>query len=249
MAYERHPVIEALPRITGKALDELRESIAKNGVLVPVVVWNGMLIDGRHRHDIAEELGIPLPTRQFDGTEEEAIAHSWALNGPRRHMTPSQRAMVAAKLLPLFEDAAARRQQAGTLVSNDTKGRAREQAAKATDASPTQVARAKKVLDEGSPELQQAVEDGTIPVSTAATVAGLAEADQQAILEAYESGSKEAGREQIKRTQASLPKPKATEKKRALSALGVVTRFLEKRGLFKRYEGVLQRLRSEIRAS
>lgn len=42
---------------------ELRGSIAAVGCLNPVLIWQGMVIDGRRRHRICEELGIVPPMR------------------------------------------------------------------------------------------------------------------------------------------------------------------------------------------
>lgn len=87
----------------------------------------------------------------------------------------SQRALVGAKIKPLFEDEAKKRQLA-TQNNNAAKavvanlpqqvetGKAREQAAQAVNVSPRSVENASKVLREGTPELVQAVETGHVAV-------------------------------------------------------------------------------------
>ena len=42
---------------------ELRDSIAVAGCVDPVLIWLGVIIDGRRRHRICEELGIVPPMR------------------------------------------------------------------------------------------------------------------------------------------------------------------------------------------
>ena len=44
---------------------ELRDSIAAAGCVDPVLFWQGMVIDGRRRHQICEELGIIPPIVVF----------------------------------------------------------------------------------------------------------------------------------------------------------------------------------------
>jgi len=51
-----------MPDLDPKTLEELRESIRDNGVVVPVVVDEfGNVLDGHHRKAIAGELGIDYP--------------------------------------------------------------------------------------------------------------------------------------------------------------------------------------------
>lgn len=93
---------DTVPVITGKfqvmpppTLDEYRalvESIADNGVQVPVLVCeNGDVIDGHYRRYIADKLGIDCPTRTFTGTDHQKIDLAYKLNISRRHLTQKVR--------------------------------------------------------------------------------------------------------------------------------------------------------------
>src|SRR3954451_24492284 len=69
-----HPIAELFPRIEGEQYEQVRASIARQGVLDPILVTpEGEIIDGRHRAEIAAELGIPCPREVFVGTEEEML--------------------------------------------------------------------------------------------------------------------------------------------------------------------------------
>jgi hypothetical protein len=59
------------------------------------------LIDGRHRRRACDELGIPCAAREWRGDESEIISFVVSVNLRRRHLSESQRAMVAAKLATL----------------------------------------------------------------------------------------------------------------------------------------------------
>jgi len=65
-----------------------------------LILWNGLVIDGRHRVEICKELDVQPPLRVVEGTEAQAMALAWSLNQDRRHMTMEQKAMAAARLLP-----------------------------------------------------------------------------------------------------------------------------------------------------
>lgn len=104
--------------MTSTEFNDLLESIHRVGQLSPVVVDGGMILEGRHRAEAVEMLraqGIPieLQTVQWEPTEScstpsEYIAN---VNLHRRHLTPDQRAIMAAAVVPHIERERAERQQ------------------------------------------------------------------------------------------------------------------------------------------
>jgi hypothetical protein len=64
----------------------------------PAVVWEGKIIDGRHRQAACVKAGVPFQYREFHGDYDAAREWVIAKNFNRRHMTPSQRAMMVASL-------------------------------------------------------------------------------------------------------------------------------------------------------
>lgn len=79
---------------------QLVESIKTEGLLEPIVVWQGKIVDGRHRHLACKEARVKpeytyLPENwSFDKVKDRVVA----LNVLRRHLTTGQRALVAAAL-------------------------------------------------------------------------------------------------------------------------------------------------------
>lgn len=69
--------------------EALKADIAKRGVLVPVEVdEDGNILDGFHRTEIAQELGIEAPTIVRSGWSEEAkVEHAIKINMLRRHLS------------------------------------------------------------------------------------------------------------------------------------------------------------------
>ena len=96
-SYEFHPIAGIFPFIEGDKFDELVADVKANGVLEPVVLFEGLILDGRNRYKAAQKAGVSFATRTFEGDEIQAIDHVWSLNYTRRHMTPSQGAMADAK--------------------------------------------------------------------------------------------------------------------------------------------------------
>jgi len=97
---ETHPYAELLPLMTAHEFADLKESIELDGLQVPVTLFGGKLLDGRNRRQACIELGIAVRAVEFAGTEAQALTHVLTANQYHREMTTSQRAAVAATLLP-----------------------------------------------------------------------------------------------------------------------------------------------------
>lgn len=87
-----------LPELTAEEYTGLERDIVKHGILSPIIVWNGVIVDGHNRYAIAQAHIFPdaaIPTKEiaFDG---KAQAIEWIINNQksRRNLTKSQ--LVAA---------------------------------------------------------------------------------------------------------------------------------------------------------
>ena len=100
----RYTSVVTLPPLPPDQFAALRDNIAVNGVLAPILVdSNGprrKIIDGNYRKAIAEELGYDCPELVHAGLdEEEKRTLARALNLARRHFsTEEKRAVVADQL-------------------------------------------------------------------------------------------------------------------------------------------------------
>lgn len=169
-----HPIADIFPRMFTEDFAALRDDIAAYGVREPVWTWNKQLIDGRHRLLACEELGIKCPTREYQGTEAELVPFVLSLNLKRRHLDTSQRAMVAAALAKLPHGGDRRSDQAANLPLET-----QATAASLLNVGERSVRAAKTVIEEGVPELKEAVERGEVSVAAAEKVAKLPKAEQR----------------------------------------------------------------------
>lgn len=81
---------------------DLSEDIAANGVMVPIVLdGEGRILDGHHRFQIAESLGIDCPFTIVEiENDEQGRSIAYRLNAHRRHATREQkRAALERSLL------------------------------------------------------------------------------------------------------------------------------------------------------
>ena len=109
------------PPLTAAEDEALRRSMTEDGYIpaFPILVsagpaCEGQIIDGFNRTRICEELGIE-PVRIFHPCQTELEFHILQIkaNLERRQLTTSQRALLAVRLLPLYEERAAERMRAG----------------------------------------------------------------------------------------------------------------------------------------
>lgn len=178
-----HPVADIFPRMSAYEFGALRDDIKSNGQREPIWTWRGQVIDGRHRAQACEELGISTLSREYEGDEMSLVGFVVSLNLHRRHLDESQRAMVAGKLANLKHG---QRSDA----SIDASAVTQRQAAELLNVSRPSVQRAREVIDNGAPELVAAVERGDVSVSAAATAATLPPDEQREVVAEIEAGEK-----------------------------------------------------------
>lgn len=98
-----------MPDLEAEAYRALKEDIAENGIIVPVTVDdNGHIIDGYHRWQAAEELGIEdedRPVRVRDGlSEQEKRSLAYRLNMQRRQVDQqSKKELIKQRLNELID--------------------------------------------------------------------------------------------------------------------------------------------------
>lgn len=90
---------QTMPPLSQDDADALERSIRTHGMQVPIIVdENGDVIDGHHRKEIADRLGIECPTiHELGKTEAEKVALSISLNLDRRQLTREQRREIIAR--------------------------------------------------------------------------------------------------------------------------------------------------------
>lgn len=104
-----HPACKLFPPIAESELQDLADDIAANGLRNPIVLYQGKLLDGRNRWEACKIAKVEPRFIEFEGNDP--IAWVLSQNLARRHLTASQRAVVALDLLPMLEKEAKKRQQ------------------------------------------------------------------------------------------------------------------------------------------
>jgi ParB-like chromosome segregation protein Spo0J len=94
MKLELHPLCSIFPRIVGGDFESLKADIKDNGLNHPIVLFEGMILDGGNRYRVCAELGIEPKTIEYTGANPVAFVLSENLH--RRHLTQIQQAAIVA---------------------------------------------------------------------------------------------------------------------------------------------------------
>jgi ParB-like chromosome segregation protein Spo0J len=157
-----HPLSDVFPMLDAGELAELAADIEANGLQEPVVTLDGMILDGRNRWAACKSLKMKqVPTREYDGANPLAFVIS--ANIRRRHLTTSQRAMIAAELAKMPHGGDRRSDQAANLPLET-----QASAAALLNVSDRSVRDAATVLANGKPREVAAVKAGEAAVATTA---------------------------------------------------------------------------------
>jgi N6-adenosine-specific RNA methylase IME4/ParB-like chromosome segregation protein Spo0J len=165
-----------LPPASAEQRAALKESIAAEGLLNPIVVsagpaCPGQVADGRARLELCAELGIESRTEERPfASEADFRLYRLLTNLKRRQLAPAQLVRIGLALEPLErEQALARKAQAAgkrrgekalPVALPEEKGETRELVARSVGLKPSSYARGAKVLREGSPALVADFEAG-----------------------------------------------------------------------------------------
>ncbi len=208
-----HPIADILPRLSGDEAASLRDDIHANGLIDQIVLLDGKILDGRNRYAALVELDMHRQENfyvEFEhvvkaaGSTAVPMDFVIAKNVERRHLTDSQRAMVAADFAnmrqgertdlvkpvdvgkPDGDKAIENGGEKGELDNTEPSANlplvSQGDAAKRLHVSERSVRSAVKVNERGTAALGQLVRDGKVAVSVAADIAELTKPEQDKII-------------------------------------------------------------------
>jgi hypothetical protein len=142
-SHQIHPACLWLPELPPDQYAELKADIAKRGLVDPILRKDGFIIDGRHRLQACEELGVEPIFVEFEGTD--IIAEIASRNLFRRHLPAKERAALVIKMCgdSMLAEAEARRranlrrgEKSPDVATLPHRGRTVERIAKIAKVSP-----------------------------------------------------------------------------------------------------------------
>ena len=171
--WEVHEAASLFPDMGPAEFETLKQDIAENGLRLPILVFRNRIIDGRQRLRACRELGVAPRFQAIHEMQKSVPEYIISMNLKRRHLTESQRAMVASSFAKLGRGTNQHTAQAVTQT----------EAAELLKVSVDSIQRARQVEAKGVPELLKAVESGDLDVTNASAISSLSQQDQADILQ------------------------------------------------------------------
>lgn len=154
-----HPLSTLFPRMVGKEFDSFKEDIKINGQREPIIIVEGMILDGGNRYRACIELGIEPNFMTFGG--ENIVTYILSANLHRRHLSVGQQAAIVASMQD-WEKAHPSGKLPGNVTGLDTVAKRM-----AVSGASDKTQREADKLAKKNPELAKKVARGEIPLAKA----------------------------------------------------------------------------------
>jgi ParB family chromosome partitioning protein len=176
----------------------MAESIKEQGQILPIVTYEGLILDGRNRYKACLIAGVKPRFEEYTG--DDPLGRIAALNDHRRHDNPTELALVGERMANL----AAHRPSSETGPLGPLKPAITlQRAAELAGTSKTQIKRVRKAKKDGIPELVDMLESSEITPADADVVSSLPEEEQKKAVAGGITGVKQAAK-RIRKSKVSV---------------------------------------------
>ncbi len=224
-----HPACSLFPRLPEEELQALADDIKANGLLNPIVTLDGQILDGRNRYEACGIAGVKPHFVNWSG-EGSPLAWVVATNLMRRHLTATQRAVIAFDLLPMLEAEAKARQKrspgrgkkvANELATFSEPGKASLMAARITKSNSAYVEKV-KAISQQAPEVVAEMKAGRVTVSDAVRLAKQPASQRKKVLAAARKQPNEPLKRIMRRVMVEDAHAPATPKRQGKAKIEVI---------------------------
>jgi len=163
---------DLIPSLTKEEFKQLENNCMSEGVREKILTWNGFIIDGHNRFEIATRWDLDYKTESKHFDNEEAVKEWMILNQfGRRNLSNYQRSVLALELEDVFSKKAKEKQkEAGGAVRQksdkaviDTK----KELSKVASVSHDTIAKVKKIQEKAPEEVKAKLRTGEVSINAA----------------------------------------------------------------------------------
>ncbi len=166
-----HDLKSLLPELSEDQKESLEKDILKNGCLNPLIIWDGILIDGHHRYAICTKHSIPFDVIEMDFTSKlEAMEWSWSNQKNRRNLNKYELAQIALKFKSTIEAKAKENQGLRTDITpvrNLTNVDTKKELAKLAGVSHDTIHKVEVIEEQAPDDIKQQVKTGEMSINNA----------------------------------------------------------------------------------
>ena len=165
---------DLIPALTKEEYKQLEANILSEGIRDSLLVWNGILIDGHNRYEIATKYGLSYDVQEMEFADR-AEAERWIILNQfgRRNLSAYDRSVLALKLKPIVTAKAIEKERERKTTfqksekSSLPKINTTKEIAKAAGVSHDTIAKVEKIQAKATPEIKKAVKSGEMSINQA----------------------------------------------------------------------------------
>lgn len=159
-----------IPALTSEEFKQLEQNCLDEGIREKIITWNGFIIDGHNRYEIAtkHQLKFESESKEF---ETENDVREWMINNQfgRRNLSNYQRSVLALELESVFSARAKEQQGKRTdikQISAESKPiETRKEVAKVANVSHDTIAKVKVIEAKATPEVKAQLSTGEVSIN------------------------------------------------------------------------------------
>lgn len=165
---------DLIPALTAEEFAQLEANCIAEGIRENILTWQGFIIDGHNRYEIAQTHGLPFGTQEKYFKDENAVREWMILNQfGRRNLSNYQRSVLALKLEGVYQAKAKEKQEKGInqfslpQKSAEPPIETRRELAKVANVSHDTIAKVKTIQQKAAPEIKAKLETGEVSINQA----------------------------------------------------------------------------------
>ena len=167
---------DLIPPLTKEEFKQLENNCMSEGIREKILTWNGFIIDGHNRYEIATRWDLDFETENKHFDNEEAVKEWMILNQfGRRNLSNYQRSVLALELEDVFKEKAkdnlklsGGRGVKGKQISAEVKPiETRKELSKVASVSHDTIAKVKKIQEKAPEEVKAKLRTGEVSINAA----------------------------------------------------------------------------------
>lgn len=161
---------ELIPPLSPEEFEQLEKNILEEGIRDPLVVWNGVLVDGHNRYEIAKKHGLDYETVERDFCSEDE-ARAWIIQNQlgRRNLSKYDRSVMALRLKEPVAEKAEKRMLSGKTdpMQKSAQGATRDELANIAGVSHDTIRKVEIIEEKATPRTKQLLREGKLSINQA----------------------------------------------------------------------------------
>jgi N6-adenosine-specific RNA methylase IME4 len=172
-----NPELKSLiPPLTAEEFKQLETNVLAEGIREPIITWQGTIVDGHNRYELAQMYDLPFKTSEMQFTTMENCKEWMILNQfGRRNLSNYQRSVLALELEEVFKQKARESKsekvsyfrQTGEVCQNSDKPDTKKEIAKVANVSHDTIAKVKAIEAKAPEEVKVKLRTGEVSINQA----------------------------------------------------------------------------------